>query len=488
MAKILIFISLVIILAASIAFGLKLKNGKNKQLATVARADVVTEVSATGKVRPNQSVDIGFDRSGRIGEIFAVVGDTVKSGQVIASLESGETEADLEKAKASLAAERIKLRQIKNTAPISYEDAYKNLDATVKDGFNYADNAIRNRTDQFFKNIPEFPRFEISITSGNFVHYFDVTSDMALEINAERKNIETVLLNWQKRLPSMNSANLMDEADKAISDLKIISNFLDKIAGAVNSFTSVDYVYDTTVSNYKATVSLSRSDVTGAIASIVTAKDKVNAASAKNGVGKFESVLVQEAAVSQAIAAVSFLEAVLAKFVIKAPFDGLITVQDAKVGAAISAGETLVSISNQDQIYIEANISEIHIGKIAAGDPVSVDFDAFPGEVFPGFVSYIEPGDILLDGVVNYKIKINLSSPDPKMKNGLTANLKIQTAKKENVLVIPLYAISKENNQSFVNKVIGKKTQLIPITLGLVGNNGFVEVLSGLSVGDQIQF
>lgn len=484
--KFLIYAGIGVVVLVALAIGLK--NGNGKQMATVVRADIIQEVAATGKVKPNQNVDLGFDKSGRVGEVYVSIGEVVKKGQVLAALESGEILADLAKARALLLEENIALREIRNTAPISYDDASKNLDAAIKEGFADADNAVRNKADQFFKNTAANPQFEISITSGNFVHYFTVPSNTAIEMNNERKAVETILSNWQKNILKASPASLIADADAAISNLNAISAFLDKMALAVNDFSSADYTYDTTVSNYKVAISGARSDVSGAISAIVTAKDKLTAASTLDQSGEFGDVLAQEAKVSQAEAAVSSLEASLSKSTIRAPFDGVVTLQDAKLGGATSAGAALISVVSQDKMYVEANISEIHIGKVAVGNPVSISFDAFPSEEFTGEVSYIEPGDVIIDGVVNYKIRVNLANSDAKIKNGLTTNLKIQTNKKTDVLTVPIYAIVKEGEQNFANKVVGKEVQKVPVSLGLSGNNGSAEILSGLNEGDKLEF
>lgn len=477
-------LGLVVLIVAIFSF----KNGNGKQVATVVRADIVQEVAATGKVKPNQNVNLGFDKSGRVGEVYVSIGETVKKGQLLAILESGELSADLAKSRASLLEENIKLKEVQNTAPISYNDAAKNLDAAIREGFADADDAVRNKADQFFKNTSANPQFEISITSGNFVHYFTLPANMNIEINGTRRKVEEVLISWQQSISSKPNANLIAEADLAINNLNTISRFLDQMAEAVNSFASVDYTYDTTVSNYKLAISGARSAVSGAISSIVTAKDKFTSASTMGQDGQFVDVLTQEAKVSQAQAAVSSLEAALDKSSIRAPFDGVITLQDAKVGGAVAAGAALISVVSQDQIYIEANISEIHIGKIAVGNPVMVTFDAFPDEEFAGAVSYIEPGDVIVDGVVNYKIRVILNESQSKIKNGLTTNLKIQTNKKTNVVAVPLYSLTQEGGQNFANKVVAKNVEKVPVSLGLYGNDGLVEVLNGLEVGDMVEF
>ncbi|MFH0803983.1 MAG: efflux RND transporter periplasmic adaptor subunit [Candidatus Zambryskibacteria bacterium] len=484
--KFLIYAGIAVILISVVAFGLNSGNGKEVAMAT--RGDITQEVAATGKIKPSQSVSLGFDTSGRVGSVYAMIGDRVTQGQIIAALESGGTSADLAKAKASLLEENIKLREMKDTSPVSYNDASKNLSAAIREGFADADNAVRNRIDQFFKNADTNPQFEISITSGSFVHYFNVPSDTKLEINSDRKKVEEVLNNWQKRTLNLNSTNLASEADAAISDLNFISIFLNKVAGAVNTFSPADFAYETTVNNYKAAVSSARSEVSGTISAIVTAKDKLNSAPTLGQSGQFEDILAQEAKVVQAEANVASLEASLGKSSVSAPFDGIITLQDAKKGEAVLAGAPLISIVSQNDMYVEANISEIHIGKVSVGNPVFITFDAFPAEEFSGEVSYIEPGDVIIDGIVNYKIRVNLAGEETRIKNGLTANLKIQTMKKENVLTLPLYAVTEENGQSFVTKVVGKNVQRVPVLLGIVGNNGAVEVLSGLKEGDAVEF
>jgi multidrug resistance efflux pump len=192
-------------------------------------------VAATGKVKPNQSVDLGFDKSGRVASAGVVVGDTVNAGQVLATLEAGEILADLSKAKATLMEENIKLRELKNTSPISYSDAGANLQAAIREGFVIADNAVHNRTDQFFKNISSSPYFEVSFTDGNYVHYFKVPSEVTLDINNSRKQVEVILDNWQDRTTNLNQSNLVAESEKALVDLNYIASFLNKVASAVRA-------------------------------------------------------------------------------------------------------------------------------------------------------------------------------------------------------------------------------------------------------------
>jgi multidrug efflux pump subunit AcrA (membrane-fusion protein) len=76
------------------------------------------------------------------------------------------------------------------------------------------------------------------------------------------------------------------------------------------------------------------------------------------------------------------------------------------------------------------------------------------------------------------------------LKSGLTANLKIETARKDNVNTIPLYLIEQKDGKNFV-KLINKEnkdTKLTEVVLGLSGDNGLVEIISGVGEGDSIEY
>lgn len=493
MAKIISFFSkkyviwglIVLVVGAFFVF----KNGKNgKETVVALTADIVQEVLAAGKVKPSQSVELGFDKSGRIASVNFAVGDSVSKGSVIASLESGGENADLAKAKAVLEEEIIKLRELKSTAPISYSDAQKNLDASIHEGFAAADDAVRNKADQFFTNKTSNPIFKVTFTDGNYVHYFDIPTEISLSVSNERKEIEKILNDWQASLDLINSSNAVSIADKSISDLKKILSFLDKVAGAINTFTPAEYSYLTTVNTYKTTAAGARNQVSSAISDLVAAKDKYNSAPLVGEMGEFENVLAQEAKVAQARASVSAIIASLNKSSIIAPFSGIITRLDAKEGEAVLSGTKLVALSSKDKMYIEANISEINIGKVAEGNPASITLDAFPGEVFLGRVSYIEPGEVIVDGVVNYKVRVELLGGAEKFKSGLTADIKIETSRKSGVVSLPSYAIKKEGSGVFVEKVSNGVVNRVPVTLGLSGNNGMVEVITGILPGEMVQY
>jgi HlyD family secretion protein len=473
--KIIISLLLLVVIASIAVFS---RGGGDGSVVAVEKADIKEEVAVTGKVKAGLQVDMSFDKTGRVARVYRQVGERVEQGQVLAELDYSETAADLAREQSLLRAEQIKLEEIRRNGPSSLKEAEDSLAAAVREAYAAADNSVRNKADQFFKTPRTNPSFEIKITDGNFVHYFSVPTELVLDINNSRRNVEDILNNWPT------------DGDKAIQSLNIVSSFLDKLAFAVNSFSSADYAYESTVTGFKTAVDAARSAVVSARTKVISAQQSVSSSPVLGSSG-VSSVAAQEAKVAQMQASVASIQASINKSRIIAPFSGVVTKQDAKPGETVGAQESLVSL-NSDDIYIEANVSEINVGKVAAGNKVEVRFDALPSEVFMGHISFIDPAETVIDQVVNYKLRIELE-PDSRItsevKSGLTANVRIQTREKDAVLAIPSYAITQENGKSFVQKFSSSSDPVkIEVKTGLVGSDGKVEVLSGLEEGDRVIF
>ncbi|EKD46656.1 MAG: Efflux transporter, RND family, MFP subunit [uncultured bacterium] len=93
-----------------------------------------------------------------------------------------------------------------------------------------------------------------------------------------------------------------------------------------------------------------------------------------------------------------------------------------------------------------------------------------------------------MQGVVYYKIKLKLNTLDVRVKPGMSLNIDINTAEKNDVIMIPNRAIKIENNKKFVDvlKVDGITTEKVFIETGLEGDEGMVEVKSGLKGGEKV--
>ena len=274
---------------------------------------------------------------------------------------------------------------------------------------------------------------------------------------------------------------------------------MDKLALAVNSLQN---------ESYKTTVSSARAGISAALADISAAQEKLNTAESnylvaqknlelKQSGNQPETISAQEAQVQRAEAGVGLIQAQLAKTVLRSPIAGLVTKMDIEVGEIAPANTALAAVIAESALEIEANVPEVDIAKINIGNAVKINLDALPYENFTGRVVYIDPAETVIDGVVNFKIKIFFDQTDERIKSGLTANLDVKTLTKEDALVLPQFAIIENDRGTFVKKIASAgaglaaaknldQAQETPVKIGIRSPDGRVEVISGLAEGDSV--
>ena len=182
----------------------------------------------------------------------------------------------------------------------------------------------------------------------------------------------------------------------------------------------------------------------------------------------------------------------LLKTVILAPFDGTVVSVGVKKNDVLSAmdysSKTAVQLVDTSQIKFQGLVDEIDILKIEAGQKAMISIDAVPNKEFAGTVSFISPyGTADTSNVVKFNVTILLDPSDVELKGGLTATADIAIYNAENVLLVPLSAVTTTPAGSFVtvtDEATGQPEKR-QVTLGRQ-NYQFAEVLSGLSEGDKV--
>ncbi len=473
--------------------------GESKETYTVTVGDVVQKVIVSGKTKPVDSVDLGFERNGKIASVYINVGSQVTPGTSLVSLDSSELYATLLKARANVATEEARLNELKagtrpeelliaeadvSAAEVALSDAQTNALSKMRDAYSKADDAISNYVDQMFSNArSNNPQINLNISD----------NQLRNDINSTRFAITGILNTWKNNMTAGSKEGITMTAQN-LSDVK---SFLDMLSLAVNNPSISASVSQTTLDTYRASLSTARANVSTAMSNTSTAEEKLNTALSNVSIAKKtlllkksgstkEAIEAQEAKVLQNKAEVQNVEAQLGKMTLRSPISGVVTKRDAYVGEIVTPGKVVVSVISDKELEIESNVSEVSIGKVAVGNEVEMVFDAFPNEKFYGTVSYIEPAETLVDGVVNYKVTVVFKEKYAQIKSGLTAKMEINTAKKTGVVFIPQYAVTDRDGKSFVFVASGKKWVEREVTLGMVGQNGFVEVVSGLSAGEVI--
>jgi len=167
--------------------------------------------------------------------------------------------------------------------------------------------------------------------------------------------------------------------------------------------------------------------------------------------------------------------------------DGIVTKVAAKVGEIVSAGVVQISVLSSAKFEIEVNVPEADIAKIKIGDRASVTLDAYGSDVFfDTQVVKIDPAETIVEGVATYKITLQFTHEDELVKSGMTANIDILTAKREQALIVPQRLVMIKNGKKSVLILVGQTVQEVIIETGLRGSDGNTEILAGLKEGDLV--
>jgi HlyD family secretion protein len=164
------------------------------------------------------------------------------------------------------------------------------------------------------------------------------------------------------------------------------------------------------------------------------------------------SLQAQQATVSQATASVAQSQASvnqnqvnLDHTIITAPIDGIVTQRSVDVGqtvaASMQAPTLFIIAADLTKMQVNANIDEADVGRIRPAQHVTFRVDAYPTETFEGNVSQIRLQPVVVQNVTTYGTVIDVPNAQLKLKPGMTANVKIEIAKRSDVLRVPNAAL-----------------------------------------------
>jgi HlyD family secretion protein len=478
------------------------------EVITVKSGTVNAGVSVTGKVKASQTVDLAFEKGGTVIKAPKQVGDEVKVGDILVQLDNRDSAAQLAEAQAALQVQQSKLTELQRgtrpeqltitktkaqNAKTDLENARDSYSIALQNAYTSADDAIRNKIDEFFIN-PRSPNPQIKFTSL-------ITSETSLETG--RVEVENRLRDMKTLLATIGSSTSDTDFENAAAtmkqDLGEIKLFLDNMSLSVNALVPADYLPLSTLTTWKSDTSIARTNVNTAITAVLTSEDKFHTTQGAYLVANqelsldtsgvvSEEIAAQQAEVAQAQASVAAASAGYSKTFLKSPIDGVVTKQNAKVGEAVVGNTIVVSVMSNAQFQIEANVAEADIAKIKLNQKASVTLDAYGSDVvFDATVIAIDPAETIIDGVPTYKTTFQFTNADERIKSGMTANIDIQGETHDHVLVLPQRAIANHNGNKFVTLETGKNlTKQVEVKVGIRGEDGSVEILDGLKEGDNV--
>ncbi len=179
-------------------------------------------------------------------------------------------------------------------------------------------------------------------------------------------------------------------------------------------------------------------------AALASAQESLKAVEALVGVSEAQ-IASARANVKQREAAVSQARVDLSRTRITSPVDGIVikrTVERGQtVAASLQAPELFVIAQNLSEMQVDASIDEADVGRIKPGQKATFTVDAFPGRTFEGQVRQVRKAATNVSNVITYIAVVGFANGDSRLLPGMTANVRVVTDQRENVLKVPNAAL-----------------------------------------------
>lgn len=515
----------------------------------VKKGSVIQTVSATGKVKSASEIELNFKNTGKLSVLNVKVGDKVKAGQVLAQLKATDLAINVSKARADLEEAKANLDKLKagstNEDIAVYQALVEKSKSDVASAQTDLDNAkatynqaLENERQNILIDIgTALTKANISMQEVYDTLYYEGSSS---NFNTSNTNLEQKVYNveYSDTISAIDAAELAyNEAKLNLTDEKIdeaVSKTSTALAATkqilIDLSTLFDYViFDTTLTRsgldtLKTTINTEKVTTdtqdnavkTGnqdlidarldyqtkteeAQNSLDTAEKNLAKAQAdlefKKAPARPEDVALYEARLKKSQSDLQLAQDKFDDTIIVAPIGGIITDVNFNLGEQTNLTEPVIKMLADEELEIEVDIPESDIVKLSVGDEAKITFDAFSDqEIFKGVVTMINPAQTEIQDVIYYRVTITLSAVQldnvinlkEKIKPGMTANVTISTARIDNVLIIPLRATKEENGNKVVQILENNQPVSVIVTLGLKGDEGLVEVKSGLTEGQKV--
>lgn len=164
-------------------------------------------------------------------------------------------------------------------------------------------------------------------------------------------------------------------------------------------------------------------------------------------------------------------------------------ISTAGAGAAVESGTSIATIAGTDSLVLTSAVSELNIARIQPGQPVEFTLSAYPDDIFTGTVSKIagsarsQYSGAVLETVVD--VLISPDSTDPRLRSGLTADVRFQLSDPRKICVLPYNAIGQDEDGEYVYLLEDGAAVKHKIFTGAEFSDG-TEVIKGATINDKV--
>lgn len=515
----------IIILILIVLFFINKRENQDAKIGKLETGNIEEIVSASGIIEAVQESSLAFEKSGRISKINVKVGDIVYAGQNLASLSSTSDYGSVLSAEASLDQAMANLEDVKkgasfadinlkqdlvNSAKSNLENANNSFPDTIDNVYASLNDILKNKLGDIFTNNSGVYTIKYNACDQNLSYILESDRN-ALEVNL--KEIDNLkrdfILTQDINTDNTNIDNIFDKLSIASKKTSNLLNNLNTL------FTSSCALGDNSLNDERNLISSTKTSLSSTISNINTTKSQIlsyrNSYSSslaslnqlKAG-ATAEKIKSLEALVDSARANLLSASGNNNKNFITAPFSGIVTKLNINLGEISSPNYPAISLMSVNNFEMKIKLAEIDAVKIKLGAKVKVVLDTYGDSfVFSGVISQIDPTASIEGNISNYYAKISFEKGDKdvfeKIKIGMNGTANIIVNQKENVNYIDAkyIKVSGSNTEVKVIKDINKlrdttsndndkNIEIRNILIGIRGDNGKIEVLSGINEDDNL--
>lgn len=415
------------------------------QIVRVRNGSIIQTVAGTGQVAAANQISIQSQVSGTIESINVSVGEQVRQGDLIATIDPTDALNSLNSAKLSLAKlteapKATDLSNAENAVDQSYGTAYN----AISDLFLDLQTVMPGLDSLLYGQgtfLSDQGSIQLTPTAQSYRDQAGVSYDQA---NAEYQNL---LAEYESLSRQSSTTTISQDLDDAYALAKDTANTLSDAQNAITFIVANQPNYSSRdASTAQSNVTAWSNTVNGDVSSLLSAQTGI--ASAENAM----TTLVTGPDVNDVQSAqLSVQEAQqnYDNYFITAPFDGTIGLIPVSVYGQAGNGTSIATIIS-NQMIATLSLDEVDAAKVKVGDPVSVTFNAINNFTASGTVSEIDKVGTVSSGVVSYGVKVAINTADGRILPGMSVNAAITTYELDNVLVVPSTAVKASGNNNYV--------------------------------------
>ncbi len=465
---------------------------ENLQTITLEEGSLAATIGATGTVRANQSAELNWQTSGTIDQVNVRVGDEVTKGQELANLTQTSLAQNVILAQADLVNAQKALDDLLNSqvqqaqALQAVEKAQQALDDANNPELAQA-SAIKAIADAQ-KLIETAERNLIAAQSTASQSSID---EAKANVTLTKDRLDRA---QEKYEPYANKPESNVTRATLLSELSAAQQQYDAAVRQLNSLQGTAAEVD---------LAVREAELLAAQAQLVEAErewERIKDGTSLADVSLLEAQLVdaqrewerlkdgpdpEDLAAAQARVAAA--QATLDQAYIVAPFAGTITNVESKPGDQVNTGTPAFRLDDLSHLWVDVEVSEVDINQVQEGQPTILTFDAILVKDYSGEVVEVSPVGTTQQGVVNFKVTVELTDADEEVRPGMTTAVEIVVSQLDKALLIPNQAVRAEDGKRMVY-ILGENGQLTPVevTLG-ASSEKFSQLLGGdLQPGDLI--